>query len=167
MELLIVVALIVVVAGIALPMLLRAKQSGNQASAVGSLRAIVSAQFTYQGACDSGYFAPSLTALGRAPAGGVPFISPDLGVADLVTKSNYVVTLGSTGGGSPLSPASCNGQAAGTGTTGYWATATPTLNAGAYAYGTNGAGVIYKADQQTAVAMTDSTAPAGATVIDR
>jgi prepilin-type N-terminal cleavage/methylation domain-containing protein len=43
-ELLIVVAIIGIIAAIAIPGLLRARQSGNEASAIGSLRAISSAE---------------------------------------------------------------------------------------------------------------------------
>ena len=45
-ELLMVVAMIGILAAIAAPALLRARQSGNEASAISSLRAIVSAQLT-------------------------------------------------------------------------------------------------------------------------
>ncbi|HWP99692.1 MAG TPA: prepilin-type N-terminal cleavage/methylation domain-containing protein, partial [Vicinamibacterales bacterium] len=50
-ELLIVVAIIGIIAAIAVPGLLRARQSGNEASAVGSLRAISSAETTYASSC--------------------------------------------------------------------------------------------------------------------
>ena len=80
-ELLIVVAIIGIIAAIAVPGLLRARMSGNEASAIGSLRAINSAQSTYSSSCASGGYAPTLTDLvAAAPAGGTPgFISPDLG----------------------------------------------------------------------------------------
>ena len=45
-ELLIVVAIIGIIAAIAVPGLLRARQSGNEASAIGSIRAINSSQAT-------------------------------------------------------------------------------------------------------------------------
>jgi type IV pilus assembly protein PilA len=47
-ELLIVVAIILVIAAIAIPSLLRARISANEASAVGSLRALNAAQITYE-----------------------------------------------------------------------------------------------------------------------
>lgn len=161
-ELLMVVALITVMAAIATPGLMRARQAGDEASAIGSLRTIGSAQFTYGASCGSGYFAASLTVLGTAPLAGSAFIGPDLGASDVVTKASYVITIGSTGGPDPASPASCNGQAAGTGTVGYWATATPTAGAGSRAFGVNTLATIYAAAQQTPLAMTDTTAPAGA-----
>ena len=46
-ELLIVVAIIGIIAAIAVPGLLRARMSGNEASAIGSLRAINSGQASY------------------------------------------------------------------------------------------------------------------------
>src|SRR5436190_19797000 len=46
-ELLIVVAIIGIIAAIAVPGLLRARMSGNEASAIGSMRAINSAEASY------------------------------------------------------------------------------------------------------------------------
>jgi prepilin-type N-terminal cleavage/methylation domain-containing protein len=164
-ELLMVIAMIGVLSAIAAPTLLRARQSGNEASAISSLRAIVSAQYMYGSACGGGFFAPSLTALGTAPAGGSPFIGPDLGAADVSLKAAYTVTLGSSSGSDPDSPESCNGVAAGGGTAGYWATATPTAGAGSKAFGVNTLTTIYAAAQQVPLAMTNATAPAGAAPI--
>jgi len=161
-ELLMVVALLGVLAAIAAPALLRARQSGNEASAISSLRTIVSAQYMYGASCGGGYFAPSLTALGTAPPSGSPFIGPDLGAADVSLKASYLITLGSSVGSEANAPASCNGVAAGSGTAGYWATATPTAGAGSKAFGVNTLTTIYAAAQQVPLAMTNVTAPAGA-----
>ena len=94
-ELLIVVAIIGIIAAIAVPGLLRARMAGNEASAIGSLRAVNSAQLTYSTSCAQGY-ARSLPELGSPPtAGGQAFISPDLAVSPAV-KSGYTLTF--TGG---------------------------------------------------------------------
>lgn len=78
-ELLIVVAIIGIIAAIAIPGLLRARMSGNESSAIGSLRAIGSGQATYAASCAAGGFAPVLADLLRVPAGSTAaFISPDL-----------------------------------------------------------------------------------------
>ena len=61
-ELLIVVAIIGIIAAIAIPGLLRARMSGNEASAIGSLRAINSGQAAYSSSCAAG-------ALRRRPRG--------------------------------------------------------------------------------------------------
>jgi len=166
-ELLLVVVLLGVLAAIAAPSMLRARQSGNESSAVSSLRTVVSAQFMYGASCGLGFFAPSLTALGAAPPGGSPFIGPDLGAANVSVKASYLVTIGSSSGGEATAPASCNGVAAGLGTPGYWATATPTAGAGAKAFGVNTLATIYAAVQQAPLAMTDTTAPAGSIAISQ
>lgn len=48
-ELLIVVAIIGIVAAIAIPNLLQARKTANEASAIGALRTVASAEVTYQG----------------------------------------------------------------------------------------------------------------------
>ena len=53
-ELLIVVAIIGIIAAIAVPGLLRARISGNEASAIGSLRAVSSAESTFAASCANG-----------------------------------------------------------------------------------------------------------------
>ena len=62
-ELLIVVAIILIIAAIAIPNLLRAKIAANQAGAVGTLRTISSAEQTFSSRLKDG-FATSLTQLG-------------------------------------------------------------------------------------------------------
>ena len=122
-ELLIVVAIIGIIAAIAIPGLLRARQSGNEASGIGSMRAINSAQSTFAASCGSGFYATSLVELGTAPANGTPFIGEDLGTAVLVTKSTYDVTMGASTLGPPANPpVACNGAVL---QAGYNATATP------------------------------------------
>ena len=51
-ELLIVVAIIGIIAAIAVPGLLRARMSGNEASAIGSMRAINTAEQNYSQKCN-------------------------------------------------------------------------------------------------------------------
>jgi type IV pilus assembly protein PilA len=66
-ELLIVVAIILIIAAIAIPNLLRSKMAANQASAVGAIRTIVTSQVTYESTYQNG-FAPALSDLGGAAA---------------------------------------------------------------------------------------------------
>jgi prepilin-type N-terminal cleavage/methylation domain-containing protein len=65
-ELLIVVAIILVIAAIAIPSLLQARMSANEASAVGSLSAIKSAEVAYDTAYPTVGFSPDITSLGGA-----------------------------------------------------------------------------------------------------
>jgi prepilin-type N-terminal cleavage/methylation domain-containing protein len=105
-ELLIVVAVIGIVAAIALPGLTRAKIAGNEASAIGAVRAIMNGQAGYSAGCGQGGYATGLAILG-APcgAGSYGFISPDLnpatpGVTAIgagVLKSGYDLQLAGNG----------------------------------------------------------------------
>src|SRR5437762_1081967 len=70
-ELLIVVAIILIIAAIAIPNLLKARIAANQASAVGSLRTIVTSEVSYQSSY--GGYSPTLVALG----GPLPCVSSD------------------------------------------------------------------------------------------
>jgi type IV pilus assembly protein PilA len=63
-ELLIVVAIILIIASIAIPNLLRARMSANEASAVGAVRTLNTAQISYNSAYPTVGYAATLAALG-------------------------------------------------------------------------------------------------------
>jgi prepilin-type N-terminal cleavage/methylation domain-containing protein len=159
-ELLIVVAIIGIIAAISVPGLMRARMAGNEASAIGSLRAINSAQSTYAASCGGGFYAQSLSDLAKPPTsgGGDGFIGPDLGT-DPSLKSSYNVTMI---GGVAVSgaPASCNGSAV---VSTYFVGADPVTDSGARHFGTNQGGTIFQSNQ--AVRVTQSGVPNGATPI--
>ena len=140
-ELLIVVAIIGIIAAIAVPGLLRARMSGNETSAIGSLRAVHSGQVNFHANCAGGFFAASLVSLGTAPtAGGDAFISPDLGLADPSVKSGYTVTLTP---GLAGAAAQCNGAPT---AASYAAIADPVTpgSTGTRFFHINGSGSIYQ-----------------------
>src|SRR6202142_489230 len=74
-ELLIVVAIILIIAAIAIPNLLRSKMASNEASAVGSLRTLNTSAVAYS--TTYGNYPPSITALG-------PATTPSSTTADLI-----------------------------------------------------------------------------------
>lgn len=89
-ELLIVVAIISIIAAIAVPGLLSAKITANEASAIASVRAIGVAQTAYSATCGNGGFATSLVVLGATPPSGAqPFLSADLGLTATPQKAGY------------------------------------------------------------------------------
>ena len=121
-ELLIVVAIISIIAAIAVPGLLRARMTGNETSAIASLKVTTSSQVMYSASCGNGGYAATYVVLGTAPAaGGEGFISQDLGASTTPAKSGYDFTLaGDTG--STAGPNDCNSTAT---ITAWYATATP------------------------------------------
>jgi prepilin-type N-terminal cleavage/methylation domain-containing protein len=123
-ELLIVVAIISIIAAIAVPGLLRARMTGNETSAIASLKVTTSSQVAYSAACGNGAYATSFTVLGTPPvAGGEGFISADLGSVAAPQKSGYNFTL--IGNGAGPGPNDCTGVVT---ATAYYATAVPMTN---------------------------------------
>jgi type IV pilus assembly protein PilA len=141
-ELLIVVAIIGIIAAIAVPGLLRARMSGNESSAIGSMRAINSAQAAFSSSAGQGGYADALEKL--APdycgAGTQGFVSPDIAATGSI-KSGYTVTM-IAATGSVAGPNDCVAAAT---VTAYYATAIPlTLGTtGGRSFSTLANGTIY------------------------
>ncbi|HXV61086.1 MAG TPA: prepilin-type N-terminal cleavage/methylation domain-containing protein [Vicinamibacteria bacterium] len=147
-ELLIVIAIIGIIAAIAIPSLLRARVSANEAQAIGDTRTVISAEQTYA-ASNCGWFAP-LENLNRLATGiGIPnyptqapeFLGNDLGRVPPFTKSGYSRDWSDGGSGQPpglgtqCDPASVPD---------YCYTSTPASNlTGARAFAGNATGAVY------------------------
>jgi type IV pilus assembly protein PilA len=122
LELLLIVVIIGVIGAVAIPRVLRARMSGNEASAIGSLRAVGSAEASYSSGAAQGGYAVTLARLATAcPGGRQGFISGDLRT-DPSIKSGYRVTLANGRGGVVLSARDCNNVTA---NTAFYATAVP------------------------------------------
>ena len=140
-ELLIVVAIIGIIAAIAVPGLLRARISGNEASAIGSLRAVSSAQSTFAASCANGMYAQSLGDARQRPLGRLGVHQPGpRRVRRRSTKSGYTVSMtGTTATGT-----ACNGATALA--SGYHAWADPvSTSTGTRYFFTNTTGTIWQA----------------------
>jgi type IV pilus assembly protein PilA len=141
-ELLIVVAIIGIIAAIAIPGLLRARMAGNEASAIGSLRAVNSAQGAYSAAGTGSPYGGTLPALATlCPASVAPFLSPDLTSGATVEKSGFNVTM-APGGASAPQGQDCTGAA---GVSTYYATAIPVTfgTSGNRSFSTSTVGTIF------------------------
>jgi type IV pilus assembly protein PilA len=90
-ELLIVVAIIGIIAAIAVPGLLRARMSGNEASAIGSMRAIHSGNAAYYSQC-GGYSITFTGAAGLAESTTNRFLPSEFEVISPI-KSGYQYTI--------------------------------------------------------------------------
>jgi type IV pilus assembly protein PilA len=101
-ELLIVVAIILIIAAIAIPNLLRARIAANESAAVGALRTLNTAQISYNSAYPTVGFASTLTVLSQGDStcnppdsGGACFIDSALASG---TKSGYSFALSGVSG---------------------------------------------------------------------
>lgn len=156
-ELLIVVAIIGIIAAIAIPGLVRARISGNEAWAIGSLRAVSSAQGTFSASCASGRYAQALDTLGTGPSGGSAFLSPDLAQAPSVTKSGYSVSMTGT---SQSGATACNGAT--NLASGYHAWADPiSITTGSRYFFINTTGTLWQMTSSVGASGSDQSAPSG------
>jgi type IV pilus assembly protein PilA len=90
-ELLIVVAIILIIAAIAIPNLIKSKMAANEASAVGSVRTINTGEVNYAASCPATGFSTNLAGLsgGGGCQGGVGIIDQVLAGG---AKSGYTFT---------------------------------------------------------------------------
>lgn len=112
-ELLIVVAIIGIIAAIAIPNLLRARVSANEAQAIGDTRSVMSASATYA-SVNCGLFAANMMCMTTAGGGAIcipnypavapEFIGGDLGRVTPYSKSGYTRDYLSNGLPTAVSP---------------------------------------------------------------
>jgi type IV pilus assembly protein PilA len=90
-ELLIVVAIILIIAAIAIPNLIKSKMAANEASAVGSTRTVNTGEVNYAASCPATGYSASLAELsaGAICVGGQGIIDPVLAAG---AKSGYTFT---------------------------------------------------------------------------
>jgi type II secretory pathway pseudopilin PulG len=161
-DLIFVCGIIGLLASIALPRLLLAKQTAGAASAIGSMRAINSAQLTFALTCGNGFYAPDLPTLGTAPPGSrEPFITSGLSIASVINKSGYNIQMTAVPFGG--APPACNGLAAGAAGQGFVAAADPDVGGNFRFFATNANNIIYENTTSLFAVMPEiGTPPAGA-----
>ena len=150
-ELLVVVTIISILGALAVPTLLRARITANEAAAIGSVRAINTSEAAYAASAASGSYASQLSVLVLpCPGSTVGFISPDL-ATDPSQKSGYVIELGP--GTAAAGANDCNGTPS---RVGYYLTAVPkTIGlTGHRGFATSSRGVIFF--NSTGVAPTEA-----------
>ena len=141
-ELLIVVAIILIIAAIAIPNLLRARVAANQASGLSNLRTITSASITYWSTYGNGYppDLPTLGGAGVANCNGALLLDETLTIPPF-QKSGYQLDYQPQGAAIPNPPAAC-GTA---GFNGYLTTSVPVVvgQTGQTSYCSSEPGVIH------------------------
>ena len=123
-ELLIVVAIILIIAAIAIPNLLRARISANESSAASSIRTVNTGQISFLSTYPAMGYAASMAVLGPPAATGCPAAGPVVGNACLIdwllaqaiapasAKSGYYFNVGNPAGGPPWQGYTVGGSAA-------------------------------------------------------
>ena len=110
-ELLIVVAIILIIAAIAIPNLLRARMSANDSAAFSTVRTLNTAEVTYSTTYAAQGYAPNLVTLGP-PSGGCTSVTSGtsvnaclidniLGAAGTPQKGGYMYAITSSAGSAP------------------------------------------------------------------
>lgn len=124
-ELLIVVAIILIIAAIAIPNLLRSRMAANESSAVGSIRTITTAEVTYASTYPDEGYSDSLAQLGGAApcvatSANACLIDQVLAAATTAgtAKSGYFFTYATVGAGPLFVQYTLTGEPAARGTTG-------------------------------------------------
>ena len=157
-ELLLVVSMIGIIASIALPSLSRARAASTEASTIGSLRALNSAQASYATACAGGSYAPSVTWLTKPASGKASFVGPEFAAGDTVNRLGYRFRF-TAGTVVATSRATCNGLAAGQAVSSYFIGADPLQTGPSFGirhFGTNAAATIYQSANRINVVLTGS-----------
>jgi prepilin-type N-terminal cleavage/methylation domain-containing protein len=162
-ELLIVVAIIGIIAAIAIPSLLRARVSANEAATIGDIRTVISAQAAFQSA-NGGWYGGSLSCLnnpqgGNAcipnyPAGAPTFVDAAIGGPAAGAKSGYNRTFTA---GAP--PATINTNVSGTNSVSSYVYLTSPVNqgqTGVRGFGGDASGVLCFSTTGVAPATTGS-----------
>lgn len=149
-ELLIVVAIISIIAAIAVPRLLRARMTANESAAIATVKTVATAELMFAESCGSGGFATSLPQMAAAPGGGQPFLQPDLTGGMTVTRTGYVIGVGSAAAGL-AGPNDCMGVAT---ETAYYITAVPTSfgTTGTRSFASTGVPIIWQVNAAAAPA---------------
>jgi len=143
-ELLIVVAIIGIIAAIAIPSLLRARISANEAATVGDTRTVISAQAAYHSS-NGGWYESNLTCLNLPFTGCIPSYptnSPtflDSQLAALSSKSGYDRSF--SGGFTPTLNTQINSPTS-TSSYVYWSTPTTQGQSGVRGFGGDSSGIL-------------------------
>ena len=145
-ELLIVVAIIGIIAAIAIPSLLRARVSANEAATIGDIRTVISSQAAYQSA-NGGWYEGTFTCLNAPDQGGCipnyPSNAPtflDSQLANLLGKSGYDRSF--LGGQTPNSVNTAISSTIAVTSYVYWATPTSAGQTGVRGFAGDSSGIL-------------------------
>jgi prepilin-type N-terminal cleavage/methylation domain-containing protein len=148
-EVMLVTAIVGILAAVALPSLTRARSAAWEASTIGSLRALNTAQASFASSCGGGSYAPTVARLSIAPTGKglakAAFIGPGF-TANTIDREGYRMIF-TAGVVVATAPATCNGLAAGSAVQSYYIAGNPLQTGPGMPiryFGTSSGGTIYQ-----------------------
>jgi Tfp pilus assembly protein PilE len=145
-ELIFTLTMVVTLAAVAYPSLVRARSASIETSIVTTMRAVVSAQAVYAASCASGFYSPSLSWLTRPDsAGREGFLGSEFH-ANVVDRLGYRIRF-TPGVKASAAPTTCNGLAPGQAVREYFVAADPVEETGAASlgrhFGVNASGSVF------------------------
>jgi prepilin-type N-terminal cleavage/methylation domain-containing protein len=150
-ELMLTLAVVVILAAVAYPSLLRARTASIETSTVTTMRAIVSAQAVFAASCSSGFYAPSVSWLTRASAAGRDAFLGEEFHGNVVDRLGYRIRF-TPGAVASTASKTCNGLAAGQAVRDYFVAADPIETTGAVAlgrhFGVNASGSVFVGEKR-------------------
>jgi Tfp pilus assembly protein PilE len=165
-DLMFVCGIIGVLATIAVPRLVAARNSATITAAVATMRTISTAQLSFAISCGNGFYAPDLPALAKVPVGSsVGFVGPDLGAAQVVVRQNFTVQMEGTA--FVGAPDTCNQIGANLGAQAYRAGADPLDPSIARFFAINALGVVYEDSSPLYPVMPESAIPPAGQPVNR
>lgn len=162
-DMMFVVALIGLLMTMAIPGLMRARGAAQVSSALGTIRTVNSAQLSFAITCGLGFYSPDFPTLAvKPPAATEAFLGADLASGLTFVKSGYNFSMAGTAVSG--APATCNGLAAGSASTGYAVVGDPLDPPPNPRYfGSNADGTVYENGTSLAATMPESGPPPGGT----
>jgi type II secretory pathway pseudopilin PulG len=157
-DLLFVCGIIGILAAIAVPRLLGARNSATSASALGTMRTLSTAQLAFALSCGNGYYAPDLPSLAKPPAASnIGFIGADLGTGMSVLHSGYTIQMSGTVFAG--APDTCNLLGPDNAAQAFRAAADPIDATNQRFFGVNALGAIWEDTSSMFATMPENAAP--------
>ncbi len=165
-DLMFVCGIIGILATIAVPRLVAARNSATITSAVATMRTISTAQLSFAISCGNGFYAPDLPALAKTPPGtSVGFVGPDLGTAAIVVRQNFTIQMEGTSFAG--APDTCNTIGPNLGASAYRAGADPLDPTILRFFAINALGVVYEDEASLYPVMPESAIPPAGHPVNR
>lgn len=161
-----VVGIIGVLATIAVPRLVSARNSATVAAAIATMRTLGTAQLSFAISCGNGFYAPDLPALAKVPIGSsVGFIGGEFSVGPTIVRQNFTIQMAGTAFAG--APDTCNAIGPNVGAQAFKAGADPIDPTIPRFFAINALSVVYEDIASLYAGMPESAIPASGHPVNR